>query len=167
TLQEKAGENADIIWGNGYDEKLGDKISVTILATGFITNPNRELQPKKEPEKFDLIEEKPEPVNVDNAFDDPFFNSEEKPEEVVQETEEEPEMEETVMYVQPKEQVAKKSGIKLNWGSKKSKPKPKPKPKVEKKEELLKESSVDDWFVNKFKLNNIFNDDDVQDDKLE
>ena len=31
---------ADIIWGNGYDERLGDRISVTILATGFVTNPN-------------------------------------------------------------------------------------------------------------------------------
>ncbi|NCB07485.1 MAG: cell division protein FtsZ, partial [Bacteroidia bacterium] len=54
TLQEKAGQEADIIWGNGYDESLGDKISVTILATGFKTNPNQILQSKKEPEKFTL-----------------------------------------------------------------------------------------------------------------
>ena len=54
TLQERAGQEADIIWGNGYDESLGDKISVTILATGFINNPNRDFQVKKEPERFGL-----------------------------------------------------------------------------------------------------------------
>ena len=34
-LQEAAGDNANIIWGNGYDASLGNKISVTIIATGF------------------------------------------------------------------------------------------------------------------------------------
>ncbi len=34
-IQDEAGLTADIIWGNGYDESLGDKISVTIIATGF------------------------------------------------------------------------------------------------------------------------------------
>lgn len=57
TLQSKAGQDADIIWGNGYDESLGDNISVTILATGFNNNPNQLLQDKKEPEKFTLQEE--------------------------------------------------------------------------------------------------------------
>ena len=57
TLQERAGQEADIIWGNGYDERLGDQISVTILATGFKINPNQLLQPRNEPEKFNLGEE--------------------------------------------------------------------------------------------------------------
>jgi cell division protein FtsZ len=34
-IQDKAGLTADIIWGNCHDENLGDKISVTIIATGF------------------------------------------------------------------------------------------------------------------------------------
>ena len=34
-IQEKAGENANLIWGNCYDERLGEKISVTVIATGF------------------------------------------------------------------------------------------------------------------------------------
>ena len=54
TLQEKAGQEADIIWGNGYDTSLGDNISVTILATGFVTNPNQMLQTKTEIERFEL-----------------------------------------------------------------------------------------------------------------
>jgi len=37
-IQEKAGNSADLIWGNGVDEELGDKISVTIIATGFSTS---------------------------------------------------------------------------------------------------------------------------------
>jgi cell division protein FtsZ len=34
-VQEKAGENANLIWGNCFDERLGDKLAVTIIATGF------------------------------------------------------------------------------------------------------------------------------------
>ncbi len=34
-VQNEAGENANLIWGNCYDERLGDKLSVTIIATGF------------------------------------------------------------------------------------------------------------------------------------
>ncbi len=36
-LQETTGNNADIIFGVGKDIKMGDKISVTIIATGFGT----------------------------------------------------------------------------------------------------------------------------------
>ncbi|GEM58345.1 cell division protein FtsZ [Flavobacterium columnare NBRC 100251 = ATCC 23463] len=34
-IQEEAGHNANIIMGVGEDEELGDKISVTVIATGF------------------------------------------------------------------------------------------------------------------------------------
>jgi cell division protein FtsZ len=34
-LQNLAGFEADLIWGNGKDESLGDEISVTLIATGF------------------------------------------------------------------------------------------------------------------------------------
>lgn len=43
-LQDEAGQDATIIWGNGTDTKLGDQISVTIIATGFDVNPNRLFQ---------------------------------------------------------------------------------------------------------------------------
>ncbi|MEI6677325.1 MAG: cell division protein FtsZ [Mariniphaga sp.] len=45
-LQNAAGDNANIIWGNGYDAKLGNQISVTVIATGFEINPNRILRPE-------------------------------------------------------------------------------------------------------------------------
>jgi len=49
-LQQAAGDNANIIWGNGYDETLGNKISVTIIATGFEHDPTpiRATPPVKE-----------------------------------------------------------------------------------------------------------------------
>jgi cell division protein FtsZ len=34
-IQNEAGLTADIIWGNCYDETLGESISVTLIATGF------------------------------------------------------------------------------------------------------------------------------------
>jgi len=34
-IQDEAGSTADVIWGHGYDATLGDKLSVTIIATGF------------------------------------------------------------------------------------------------------------------------------------
>ncbi len=34
-VQEEAGHGTDLIWGNNYDESLGDQISVTVIATGF------------------------------------------------------------------------------------------------------------------------------------
>lgn len=43
-IQEEAGLAADLIWGNCKDENLGDKISVTIIATGFQTKDEREKE---------------------------------------------------------------------------------------------------------------------------
>lgn len=37
-VQEAAGHTADLIWGNTVEESLGDKISVTVIATGFQTD---------------------------------------------------------------------------------------------------------------------------------
>jgi cell division protein FtsZ len=37
-IQQEAGQNAEIIWGNGKDASLGNKISITLVATGFNTD---------------------------------------------------------------------------------------------------------------------------------
>jgi len=60
-IQQAAGSSADVIWGHGMDETLGEKISVTIIATGFKTSPEtgfeldepvrHELNTKEEKEK--------------------------------------------------------------------------------------------------------------------
>lgn len=49
-IQREAGLTAELIWGNCIDESLGDKISVTIIATGFKTSEelgNIQREPKK------------------------------------------------------------------------------------------------------------------------
>jgi len=48
-LKDIVGKDANVIWGTGHDDKLGDEISVTIIATGFDTYPG--LYEKKEKEK--------------------------------------------------------------------------------------------------------------------
>jgi cell division protein FtsZ len=40
-VQQEAGNDSNLIWGNCYDERLGDKISVTIIATGFEAERNK------------------------------------------------------------------------------------------------------------------------------
>jgi cell division protein FtsZ len=50
-VQEKAGNSADLIWGNGIDETLGDQISVTIIATGFSTSSIPEMVINQSQEK--------------------------------------------------------------------------------------------------------------------
>ncbi|HLP55721.1 MAG TPA: cell division protein FtsZ [Fluviicola sp.] len=38
-IQDEAGSTADVIWGHGYDATLGNKLSVTLIATGFGSSP--------------------------------------------------------------------------------------------------------------------------------
>lgn len=66
-IQHEAGSSADIIWGNGTDETLGDKISITLIATGFDSkskNPdepyNKIVHALNAPEK--APEKSPEPI---------------------------------------------------------------------------------------------------------
>ncbi|RZK78783.1 MAG: cell division protein FtsZ [Pedobacter sp.] len=73
-IQEKAGLSADLIWGNCIDENLGDKLSVTIIATGFQTKEQRE-EDKKNVKKISLLtpEEAPliRPLEPVNSFIEP------------------------------------------------------------------------------------------------
>ncbi len=46
-IQSCAGEDADMIWGNGVDENLGEALCVTVIATGFETNSIPELYVRK------------------------------------------------------------------------------------------------------------------------
>lgn len=48
-IQDEAGATADVIWGHGYDETLGEGICVTLIATGFHSSPITGFE--KAPEK--------------------------------------------------------------------------------------------------------------------
>ena len=51
-LRSQSGEDSDVILGLGYDNTLGDQISVTIIATGFEhKNIRKEVKPKAEIKK--------------------------------------------------------------------------------------------------------------------
>jgi cell division protein FtsZ len=161
TLQERAGQEAEIIWGNGYDETLDDRISVTILATGFITNPNQTLQPKIEPEKFGLKPQPEKEEHVDEKEEDIFDLTFKKEEIVIEEEEEEPVFEVRNEPVRTQEKVVMKSTpflerLKGN-NSKKQKQQKQAKP--------IPEASVDNWFFKNFGLNKIF-EEDIEDDDL-
>ncbi len=77
-LQQEAGDNANIIWGNGYDPSLGSKISVTIIATGFEHDPSPIRSSISAPEKVSadlfvlpVVEEVPQ---ANEAFIQPVEN---------------------------------------------------------------------------------------------
>ncbi len=53
-VQECAGLNANIIWGNGTDDSLDQEISVTVIATGFKADVIPELYINKKAEVFKL-----------------------------------------------------------------------------------------------------------------
>lgn len=61
-VQEEAGYGTDLIWGNCYDETLGEKISVTVIATGF------EKKEKEEPQEE--VKEEPKPIRKVVSLDD-------------------------------------------------------------------------------------------------
>ncbi len=145
SLQEKAGQEADIIWGNGYDDRLGDKISVTILATGFDTNPNSVLQPKPETQKFELDEDEiPAEKEVDISI-------EEEPEtEVMADVETEPE--ETIIINPP--------SATTHAERKKEKKMKRSKRKRNNQDQPVADSGVDSWFFKSFRIGDLFKEDD-------
>lgn len=58
-IQEESGHTADVIFGTGYDESLGDKVCVTVIATGFESKGSRPVH--TEPSKMVLEIENPNP----------------------------------------------------------------------------------------------------------
>lgn len=83
-VQEAAGNNADIIWGNTIDNSLGDALSVTVIATGFDDDSLNDFipeQPKKKEVEIlhDTMETAetapkaaPQPVNGTFSFETDF-----------------------------------------------------------------------------------------------
>lgn len=135
-LQEKAGQDANIIWGNGIDLKLGNKISVTIIATRFNKNPNRLLQSKTEVEEFVLGNIPGPDINIEDDSPELFPGDLFEP-------------------VQLKEQSSEK--IKTSKGQNRRK---------KRSEELISEQkqesgNTDNWFFRQF--NRFFDD---QDEKM-
>ena len=69
-IQEEAGSTADVIWGHGHDETLGEKLCVTIIATGFKTTPHTGLS-FKAPEKKRMNLEDERPTEITQEVESP------------------------------------------------------------------------------------------------
>jgi cell division protein FtsZ len=69
-VQEEAGEGANLIWGNCHDDTLGDKIAVTVIATGFESRTTNPLKEAKNDGKI-VVSLDDEPVKKDRKQD--FF----------------------------------------------------------------------------------------------
>lgn len=129
-LQEAAGSEANIIWGNGIDRKLGNQISVTIIATGFDINPNRLFQNHSE-----VVELQAESVGFDiNLDDEIIFDSVFSKDSVLEEK--------RILQREPERKSARQVE------------KPKRKPKKVKSEPVGESDpenvTVDSWFMRQF-----------------
>lgn len=72
-IQGCAGDDADLIWGNGIDESLGNAMSVTVIATGFGTNSIPELYiRKRQLDRVSLENSEPEESNNDTESNSEF-----------------------------------------------------------------------------------------------
>lgn len=81
-IQDEAGATADVIWGHGYDESLGDGICVTLIATGFHSSPITGFEKAPEQKKVSLEENVPTMIStpIEKPIEKPTqFNSWEKP----------------------------------------------------------------------------------------
>lgn len=83
-LQDAAGQDATIIWGNGMDLRLGDQISVTIIATGFDVNPNRIFQRPADVVELTMVDDGFE-INLEDELLGSFVEPETPKREVLKE----------------------------------------------------------------------------------
>ncbi len=75
-VQEAAGNDCDIIWGNCNDELLGDQIMVTVIATGFETEEQRAIRLKSTQVKVTHIDtsamlQKKSPIVEEKKMEEP------------------------------------------------------------------------------------------------
>lgn len=67
-IQSRAGYDADLIWGNGIDESLGDEVCVTLVATGFSSSAIPEVMANKKIEKtYHVLDDKQVAAPVKNS----------------------------------------------------------------------------------------------------
>ena len=121
-IQREAGLTAELIWGNCIDESLGDKISVTIIATGFKTS---EELGNFRPEPTKIVHElnpakKLEPLKVQAPI--AATNIEQKVEQI---------NEPTLIKKEEKIEKEEPKAVEFVFNNPKSEPKPEIRPKVE------------------------------------
>lgn len=120
-IQEEAGNSADIIWGNGIDESLGNKVSVTIVATGFGSKSAIDLTAEGQERKKiirNLQDDVKTNITQQVAGDEQKVEEEEKPAE--------------------NEPFLKTSENQVSFEFEIKKPEPKPEPEMKKEPEVIR-----------------------------
>jgi cell division protein FtsZ len=72
-IQDAAGATADVIWGHGYDSSLGDNLSITLIATGFSSEPLTGFE--KAPERKVVSLEDEARKELTTPLDSPVYTS--------------------------------------------------------------------------------------------
>lgn len=162
-LQNKAGQNANIIWGNGVDTRLGNQLCVTLIATGFKTNPSKVLQEKPKAERVEArfderVQEVSMPEEIEEEFEfagaqndvleqmlaseSHFSNSQNRhrPTNSIP----------SVKVIADKEPIRKEPST--NEPIRKEEPRPEPVRAKSVVENELKEQKIDNWFTRKFNM---------------
>ncbi len=149
-LQNAAGQEADIIWGNGYDDAIGENISVTILCTGFRNAPTVETHGERKAAKNVPLEIDQEPREEDAGPSQRKSPPEEEGKRFTLDLDEEETPTEKELTIWPGE------------SRREEKPQPKkttpPPKKKEPKEHKGPGVDLDNWFYRKF--GGLFDDDD-------
>ena len=74
-IQHAAGSTADVIWGHGMDESLGEKLSVTIIATGFKSTPDTGFEIEETVRHELITDSTPKPDReISRELDEPVGN---------------------------------------------------------------------------------------------
>lgn len=69
-IQDEAGMDATVIWGNCTDETLGDKVSVTVIATGFGANSTDSFKLGEKPKKVVMALDADVPTSITRSLDE-------------------------------------------------------------------------------------------------
>lgn len=107
-IQDEAGSTADVIWGHGYDEALGEQLCVTIIATGFNHSPVTGFE--KAPEKKVQVLEEDTKKEISTPLTSALSKN-----EYVEKKEEEPYIKEAKTDVEETNHVEEPSAPTMNW----------------------------------------------------
>lgn len=88
-IQDAAGEDAEVIWGHGFDEALQDHLSITLVATGFssvdsntVQWPERKIMELNEETKVEVTKPMQSPFDIPTPIaqelsQDPYLKTDE------------------------------------------------------------------------------------------
>jgi cell division protein FtsZ len=121
-IQDEAGSTADVIWGHGFDESLGDGICITLIATGFNSSPITGFEKAAVKKKVNLDDETV-PTMISQPIESPTqvntLETKDMTEEVVsnQTVSDELEVEEEPFLIvkETNEVKAEESQTEINW----------------------------------------------------